>query len=82
MEMLVAYGGSPPRCACCGEVEYAFLALDHINGGGNAHRRQVGAGSTGVMYALRKAGWPPGYRVLCHNCNLAIAWYGRCPHVR
>jgi hypothetical protein len=32
MEMLSAYGG---KCVCCGESEYKFLAIDHINGGGS-----------------------------------------------
>src|SRR5262245_31945117 len=27
------YGGSPPRCACCGEQDAGFLTLDHIDGG-------------------------------------------------
>ena len=24
--------------------------------------------------------YPPGYQVLCHNCNLAKGFYGSCPH--
>ncbi len=23
----------------------------------------------------------PGYRLLCHNCNSALAYYGYCPHI-
>jgi hypothetical protein len=23
---------------------------------------------------------PDGFRVLCHNCNQAIGYYGVCPH--
>lgn len=33
------YGG---RCVCCGEVVPEFLTVDHINGGGAAHRREIG----------------------------------------
>jgi hypothetical protein len=25
-------------------------------------------------------GFPAGFRVLCHNCNIALARYGVCPH--
>lgn len=25
-------------------------------------------------------GWPPGYQVLCHNCNVAKRILGTCPH--
>lgn len=24
--------------------------------------------------------FPPGFRVLCHNCNQARGFYGYCPH--
>lgn len=82
-ECLEHYGGTPPTCACCGEAEQAFLVLDHINGGGNAERRTAthGRGAGPLFYAtLRKRGWPPGYRVLCWNCNAATSIYGQCPH--
>jgi hypothetical protein len=29
---------------------------------------------------LRKNNHPPGYRVLCFNCNFAIYHLGSCPH--
>jgi hypothetical protein len=73
------YGGNPPKCACCGESHMEFLAIDHINGGGNKQRKQGLNGHT--LYAwLIKNNYPEGYRVLCHNCNLARGFYGYCPH--
>lgn len=30
----------------------------------------------------RRNGYPKGFRVLCHNCNMAIGFYGYCPHSR
>lgn len=74
-----AYGGN--RCSCCGESEISFLGIDHINGGGIAHRKITGAGS--LLYRwLRKNGYPEGYRVLCHNCNLGRSINGGvCPHI-
>src|SRR3990167_11182501 len=43
MELLQAYGGKDPKCACCGESELKFLCLDHINGGGGKHRKELRA---------------------------------------
>src|SRR5579859_5930888 len=37
------YGGDPPMCRCCGEPNVEFLTLDHIGGGGSAHRRVSGS---------------------------------------
>jgi hypothetical protein len=56
------------RCAECGESHLEFLAMDHINGGGRPH-----VASIGNLYAwLKRTGFPEGFRVLCHNCNLKI----------
>ena len=79
LEVLSAYSKGKPHCACCGEDEMMFLALDHVNGGGNNERKN-GGGSYGVYRRLRAAGYPKGYRVLCHNCNQAIGHWGRCSH--
>ena len=77
-ETLEAYGNV---CACCGESRLEFLCIDHINGGGNKHRAQLrNKGGTNMYRWLRKSGWPEGYRVMCWNCNSAIANHGRCPH--
>ena len=79
-EVLQAYGGV---CACCGESNIEFLALDHANGDGAAHRREVGKGH-GVYFWARRNNFPKdaGLRVLCHNCNAATHYYGYCPHKR
>lgn len=77
LRVLIAYSGDPPHCVCCGEKELAFLALDHINGGGHEHRK--GIGRSIYDWAIDND-FPPGLRVLCHNCNMARAYYGSCPH--
>lgn len=64
------------KCACCGETEPKFLALDHINGGGTKHRK--GKGNIIQWIATNK--YPPLFQVLCHNCNSAKGFYGYCPH--
>lgn len=79
LSALVYYGGDPPSCACCNESRLEFLALDHIGGGGRQERLRVGSGERFFRY-LQKTNYPPGYRVLCHNCNQAMGIYGYCPH--
>jgi hypothetical protein len=65
-------------CACCGEDRYEFLSLDHIAGNGAQHRREMKI--TKMARWLIKNGFPEGFRVLCHNCNMALGQYGYCPH--
>jgi hypothetical protein len=55
-----------------------FLAIDHIHGGGNRHRREC---KIGKMYPwLKHNGYPPGSQVLCFNCNQAKSNGDECPH--
>lgn len=75
-EVYAAYGGY--ECACCGETEPMFLQLDHVNNDGAEHRRAIGR--TNIYYWLKQNGFPPGFQVLCANCNYAKAHYGKCPH--
>lgn len=78
-KILEAYGG---KCACCGEARSEFLALDHVNGGG-ARQRRNGFSTSGSIYrhAIR-LGFPDTFRLLCHNCNSSLGFYGYCPHAR
>lgn len=77
--VITHYGGDPPKCACCGESHYEFLTIDHVNGGGDKDRKARGSGSN-VYHSLIKDGFPPGLRVLCYNCHLALGFSGYCPH--
>lgn len=74
------YGG--PSCKCCGEVIFEFLSLDHVHNDGPEHRHSIGfPKGGGNMYAYLKArGFPPGFQVLCMNCNFAKGHFGACPH--
>jgi hypothetical protein len=81
-EMLQAYGG---KCACCGEDEPVFLALDHVDGLSDEDRvdgprRRLSTDK--IIARLKKQDWPDGYQLLCHNCNAAKAILGECPHRR
>jgi len=66
------------KCNCCGEDEYMFLALDHVDGGGKSHRNQ--RGSYGVYKDAIESYDPNRFQILCHNCNMAKGLYGECPH--
>lgn len=74
IKCLKHYGG---ECDCCGENRYEFLSIDHINGGGNIHRKEIRGN---MVRWLLKNGLPEGFRILCHNCNQAYGLYGKCPH--
>jgi hypothetical protein len=77
-EAIARYGGQ--KCACCGEQNSGFLTIDHINSDGNVHRKSVGAGTEFVSWLARN-GFPPGFQVLCYNCNCGRARNGGiCPH--
>ena len=81
VEALRHYSDNTMQCACCGESEIDFLALDHINGGGGKHRKEVGRGYRFIRW-LQKNNYPDGFQVLCHNCNQAKSYYDGCPHMR
>ncbi len=74
------YSQGNPKCACCGVEHLKFLCIDHIEGGGNKHREAIGQGNAIVLWLL-KNNLPPGFRVLCFNCNFAVR-LGTCPHQR
>ena len=80
LKVLSHYSNGDKKCACCGEGAYEFLSIDHINGGGSQHRKSLG--SKYIYSWLIKQSYPPGYQVLCHNCNMAKSFYGACPHGR
>lgn len=78
-EMIDMYGSS---CACCGEHRKEFLSIEHIGGGGKAHRRIVGAGGVHMYRDLKRRGWPKDkYELLCMNCNFSQNFNKTCPHM-
>jgi len=85
MEVLRHYS-DPPECSCCGETEYLFLHIDHINGDGAEHRKLMSKefgrkqGGNDLLYWLKKHNYPPGFQILCANCNLGKRLQKDCPH--
>lgn len=66
--VLKHYSGGTMSCCQCGFSDIRALCLDHSNGGGTEHRRKLGNGIN-VWLWLARHGFPPGYRILCANCN-------------
>lgn len=62
---------SPSRtCARCGYSDTRALSIDHMSGGGEKHRREIGVGSGYHFYRwLIRNNYPSGYQVLCLNCQ-------------
>jgi len=66
--VFAAYGGY--ICNCCGITEKSVLCLDHINNDGYRHRKEIGfRGGIGIYLWIVKNQFPPGFQVLCYNCN-------------
>ncbi len=77
LSVINKYGG---ECKCCSETAKEFLVIDHIHGGGGIERRKL-KGSHKLYRQLRDTDVQlDKYRVLCHNCNASLAFYGYCPH--
>lgn len=83
---IMAYGGY--RCSWCGIDEPMVLCIDHVENNGREHRRQIGSLGGHKLYKwLRDNDYPPGFQVLCMNCNhgkyrnkgvLPESMFGRC----
>ena len=68
LDMITAYGG---KCQICGESSWEFLCIDHTNGGGRRHRKELGIYNGSEFYRwLKRQGYPKNnYQLLCFNCN-------------
>lgn len=77
-EVFSAYGG---KCSCCGETNYGFLSIDHINRDGKADRAKH-RNRFGQLYSwLKENDYPRDrYRLMCMNCNWGSRHTGTCPH--
>lgn len=78
LQVLHHYSGGKFCCQCCGVTNYEFLTIDHINGGGRAHRKRIKADS--IYSWLIQNNYPEGFRVLCLSCNGSHGFFGYCPH--
>jgi hypothetical protein len=71
LEILGHYSDEKLVCAKCGFSDIRALTIDHIEGGGCKHRRELKTGSGEGFYQwLKRNNFPEGYQVLCSNCQL------------
>ena len=68
IDVLTHYGNGSPECVLCGHDKLTSLSIDHINGNGNKHRREIKKCNT--YRWLMKNNYPEGFRTLCMNCQL------------
>lgn len=54
-------------CAWCGFGDWRALTIDHVDGDGAEHRKKVI--SANLYRWLIKNNFPPGFRILCMNCQ-------------
>ena len=81
LEVLHAYClGGEIRCMCpgCTVAVPAILELDQVKVGAS-HRKIYGIGHR-WYYALKRMGYPEGYRPHCPNCHKARHLKIPCPH--
>lgn len=68
IDVIQHYSDGTASCKRCGNKDIKVLSIDHIDGGGNRHKREVGMGVV-FLYWLKKNNYPRGYQVLCMNCQ-------------
>lgn len=76
---IMAYGGY--RCACpgCDVTAPEFLQIDHVDNDGATHRKELRQGGDALYAWLKRHNYPPGFQILCANCNFAKRITGTCP---
>lgn len=79
------YSNYDIKCNCCGEKQIEFLTLDHINNDGSQHKKENNiSGGHKMREWIIKNNFPPGFQILCWNCNCAkgVDLENICPHQR
>jgi hypothetical protein len=70
-ETFIKLGNGVIKCELCDETRLGALSVDHINGGGNAHRKEIKGRGTGhsIYMWLKRNNYPDGFRILCGACQ-------------
>ncbi len=70
LDALTNVARGPVKCRLCSVMDARVLTIDHVNGGGNAHRRLMGfTGSQSTYAYIRKLKDVTAFAVLCYNHN-------------
>lgn len=71
--MLLHYCGNELKCNNCEENDLGVLTIDHINGGGGKHRKELFGNKRRGGYALyqwlKRSEYPNEFQVLCFSCQ-------------
>ena len=73
------YSNNTMSCICCGEDQYDFLCVDHINSNGAEHRKKE-PNAVNIHQYLYNRNYPLGFQILCFNCNMSRNKSGLCIH--
>jgi len=69
-EVMAHYSGGPvPECKRCHYLDLRALTIDHIEGNGSAHRRELKGGGVRMYQWLKANNYPLGFQVLFMNCQ-------------
>ncbi len=67
IEALTHYGNGKCACVKCGFNDPRALSIDHINGKGYEHRKEIRMEN--IYTWLYKNNFPDGFQTLCMNCQ-------------
>lgn len=67
LKVVTHYSNSTMKCAKCGFSDMRALSVDHIEGNGNKHRKEVKG--CRLYQWLIKNKYPKGFQILCMNCQ-------------
>ena len=67
--VMTHYGNGVSACVRCGFSDIRALSIDHINGGGYTHRKEIHRSGNTFNWWLISNNYPLGYQTLCMNCQ-------------
>jgi hypothetical protein len=82
-DVLTHYGNGNCACVRCGFSDMRALSIDHINGDGAKHRKELSDNPEKRYTGLRMYKWiqdnkyPDGFRTLCLNCQFIVEFERR-----
>jgi predicted nucleic-acid-binding Zn-ribbon protein len=68
VEVLSHYSATV-TCQRCGFSDVRALSVDHVNGGGRRHIKEIQRSGSSFYHWLKQHKYPPGFQVLCMNCQ-------------
>jgi hypothetical protein len=70
IEVMTHYGNGKCACVKCGYDNVDALSIDHINGGGKKHRKDINKVGRAFYLWLINNKYPECYQTLCMNCQM------------